>query len=1016
MRHLFRWRWIVLATIAAIAAGALLMGRRAHPSITDLLGYAPSDIRVIEPRLSGGLPWAPLADAKHRRDARDKLLDATAGIVSRASEIDEPGASRLTAIAQLLTGGGSKGLAALQAIPETQRDAAWWSDFAAAHYVVAVESDSPDQLIRALAAVDCALRFDAAMPDALFNRALILERFHLRASAANAWKRYLAAEPDGGWAAEARGHLAAISGREESFEAAVERLYPRLQVGDRAAAEELLHIDAGDARYFAECEGLSRWGEARLAGDSAAAARRLTAARSIASALSATEHEGLLADSIAAIDGASARELDSLARGHVGFRDGRRVSKERRPTEAEKILSAAARELAAGGSPMAAEVRFFTGVEIFEQNRVDEAQSVFVGLATNVPARYAALSGYLAWLRASCLMARAQLGGSIRYLSIAVDTFERLGESSNAAFLHDIMAQVFDAARDRLRARHHRLLALRQLGKSNSFRLEHAVFGMVYDAAQRKDWPAARSFLDVEMEIAQAVRDPELRVNVLLRRALVHSRLGEAALADLDLRGATAILASVVDPALKDKLQVDRDATASLVASSPETAIRLLSGVLQFHATKGWRMLMPDLYLRRGRMHAALGDRRRAAADFEEGIAEIERDRESLPAGESRWGVLDAADELFEEAIDAAVRDDPPLAFRYAERARARTLSDALPDGGKALDVAEIAADTAVVEYAVLPHKVVIFVVTQDGVYREVKEVGREEVASLLERFGAEMRSGDWSKATGIARRIHDLLVAPIQFVVASRRQIVFVPDAATSSVPFSALVDSATNRPLIESHIVSVSPSSRMYVAARERQQQRRRESVLIFDDPANMNLPELSMAAAEAKAVYLQYPRALRFSGHAATASAFLAEAPRFDVVHFAGHGFWGDDLAALTLADNDGAAGNLDAAMISHLRLPRTSVVVLAACGSARGPLRTEGQLSVAYAFLHAGAPAVVATLWPISDAESVAFFPRLHRYLAQGLPVAEALRQAQLDVLHDANSVKSTLWASVQTIGY
>ena len=71
---------------------------------------------------------------------------------------------------------------------------------------------------------------------------------------------------------------------------------------------------------------------------------------------------------------------------------------------------------------------------------------------------------------------------------------------------------------------------------------------------------------------------------------------------------------------------------------------------------------------------------------------------------------------------------------------------------------------------------------------------------------------------------------------------------------------------------------------------------------------------------------------------------------------------------------------------------------------------------HAFLQAGAPTVIATLWPIEDREAAAFFPRLHRHLTRGLPASEALRLAQLESIRSSSKDRSSLWAAVQTIGY
>ena len=111
---------------------------------------------------------------------------------------------------------------------------------------------------------------------------------------------------------------------------------------------------------------------------------------------------------------------------------------------------------------------------------------------------------------------------------------------------------------------------------------------------------------------------------------------------------------------------------------------------------------------------------------------------------------------------------------------------------------------------------------------------------------------------------------------------------------------------------------------------------------------------------------------------------------------------------------ADGRLSTSEIAALPLSGCGTVVLSACSTARGKLRGfEGNLSVARAFLAAGVPTVVATLWPIDDEEAARFFPQVHEQLARGHTAPEAVRTAQLESIR--SSRPPSLWAAVQVIG-
>ncbi|HYR29248.1 MAG TPA: CHAT domain-containing protein, partial [Thermoanaerobaculia bacterium] len=146
-------------------------------------------------------------------------------------------------------------------------------------------------------------------------------------------------------------------------------------------------------------------------------------------------------------------------------------------------------------------------------------------------------------------------------------------------------------------------------------------------------------------------------------------------------------------------------------------------------------------------------------------------------------------------------------------------------------------------------------------------------------------------------------------------------------------------------------------------------------------------------------------------------VRRAPDADIIHFAGHAV-GDDRGlepASIVIRQDGRTRRVRVAEIARLQLRRAPTVVLAGCNTARGQQRAaEGVISVAHGFLSAGAPSVIATLWPINDEDAARFFPRLHRHLARGLSPAEALRAAQLESIQQGD-VPASLWAAIENFG-
>jgi CHAT domain-containing protein len=156
---------------------------------------------------------------------------------------------------------------------------------------------------------------------------------------------------------------------------------------------------------------------------------------------------------------------------------------------------------------------------------------------------------------------------------------------------------------------------------------------------------------------------------------------------------------------------------------------------------------------------------------------------------------------------------------------------------------------------------------------------------------------------------------------------------------------------------------------------------------------------------------------SGREATPEAFEASARDAGLIHFTGHALVSPVRAEetfLVLSDGRDGEARMSMSRVAALQLARAPLVVLAACSTAAGRVTPlEGTMSIARAFLAAGAPSVVATLWPIADDDAATFFTRVHELLARGERPADALRETQIESIQ--RSISPAMWAAVEAIG-
>jgi CHAT domain-containing protein/Tfp pilus assembly protein PilF len=323
---------------------------------------------------------------------------------------------------------------------------------------------------------------------------------------------------------------------------------------------------------------------------------------------------------------------------------------------------------------------------------------------------------------------------------------------------------------------------------------------------------------------------------------------------------------------------------------------------------------------------------------------------------------------------------------------------------------------------------------TQAALARDVEQF-RLALARLDPRFGES------------SRRLYDLLIAPAAAELAGRTELVIVPDGVLWELPFQALAP-APGRYLIERHAVSYAPSLTALAAMRARRGERRdpapaRQTLLAFGNPdfgvetrrraehvlMSGTLAPLPEAGRQVEALERLYgaDRARVYVGAEAREDRAKTEADGYRILQFATHGTLVDSspmYSHLVLAhpDGDGEDGLLEAWELMGLDL-RADLVVLAACETARGRVRTgEGVIGMSWALFVAGASTTVVSQWKVESASTTELMLAFHRALGQppagaaaAMPVGEALRQASLRLLEDPRYRHPFYWAGFVAVG-
>lgn len=943
-----RWLLAAAAVLALVLpASVYVQSRRADP-VRELVEVAPRSARSVEARLSGGFPWAPYrgsmrAGAANADKEQMKLIGAAAEALDRAERDSSPKAQRAAAVAMVLIDREEEGIARLAA---QAKDAPGWSDLAAAQYAAALDGRT-SLYPEALASADRALGIDARLPEALFNRALILERMALRDQARAAWQRYLEIDPSSPWANEAREHLARLGAASDkpAFDA------ERIASADEQTIRTLVSRNAERARAFAEVEFLGRWAAAN---DAVEAEKWLRVSRSIGNALAAGSGESLLRDAVQAIDSADAARRRRIAEAHLTYRRGRIAFSKRDAAGGERELRRAAEQFANERDPMSLAARSYAAGARLAQNDAASARRELSALVAEVPERYLSLSGQVRWELARSLMFDADFSGAARILGEAEALFRRAGESVNQATVGSMFAEALVAIGRPDEAWQAQIRAFETFAAAGRIDLlDGAIGGAALIALRAGRTETARALVGISESLERGMANDLLLADTLVRKSLLETDSTTAA----RVAGEAASVASrITDTALRARHLADADfaMAAALAGSDARRAHDLASRALDLYTAGNMTALVAEPYLVRARAALRLGDTDSAQRDLEAGMTAVEQHPMHVAGAVIGTGVLDAGNALFEEAIRLDLeRGDLAAALAHAERQRGIATATSLDQ----LRARLAGSGNAVLVLIALPREVLALTITERASSASRTPIAREELAALASRDDDQ--------------RLYDLLIRPASNALQGARALIVIPDPLLERVPFAALRNA--NGTLVERMPVSLAPSA---TALRAQSTVTRPATIAAIGLPAGKDKAPLPEAEAEIAEIASLYRAATQLNAA--------------DVLHIAGHTD-GDATGGEALVIGSEAVSWRTVAAMRDV--PR--VVVLSACNTLRRPADADRRaLSLGGAFVAAGASDVIGTLAPIGDADARALFLALHEQLARGVSPPAALRRVQL----------------------
>jgi CHAT domain-containing protein/Tfp pilus assembly protein PilF len=302
---------------------------------------------------------------------------------------------------------------------------------------------------------------------------------------------------------------------------------------------------------------------------------------------------------------------------------------------------------------------------------------------------------------------------------------------------------------------------------------------------------------------------------------------------------------------------------------------------------------------------------------------------------------------------------------------------------------AQLDTETTLVSYFVTDDRTFAFLVTHDSLTPVLLKVDRQTLQNQIQRLYDYDFAALNDPHPATLRQLHTWLIQPLASHLVNRK-LEIVPHNVLHYVPFSALTDGKNY--LIDQHTLTYLPSAsiKRFIAAKRKLGS---ETMMALGNPTF----DLFYAKREVETIsnlYRSQPRV----GNLATEDSIRAEARQAGILHLATHGQYDPInplLSTLYLAPSTENDGRLQVYEIYGLDLTaQTRLVVLSACQTQIGQLsRGDEIIGLSRAFLFAGTPSVMASLWNIDDQATSDLMQNFYQYLQQGSSQAEALQKAQ-----------------------
>lgn len=357
--------------------------------------------------------------------------------------------------------------------------------------------------------------------------------------------------------------------------------------------------------------------------------------------------------------------------------------------------------------------------------------------------------------------------------------------------------------------------------------------------------------------------------------------------------------------------------------------------------------------------------------------------------------------------------------------------------------------DTVLLEYMVGEKSSYLWKVGQNHFEALKLDIGREEIERRVKLLRHLIETSANSSAFAAqAYILYQKLMEPAMARIPKGKKLLIVPDGILNYLPFEVLCTKKIEKrdrqrfktlpylikiyPVHYVQSASVWASLQQEVKHLEPKTRKGSGKLLAFGDPVFRGEKELSGNALIRSAFQgsdpVRFNRLIYSGKEVETIGKILKpsdiylrqqakeekikqmqDLSQYRYIHFATHGILNENkpqFSGLVLTQDDDPTedGFLQMREILNLKI-NADLVVLSACRTGLGKLvRGEGIIGLTRAWMYAGTPSVMASLWAVNDASTARLMEQFYRNLKKGMSKPLALQKAKLRILKKTGAVR------------